>query len=166
MNITRKSLVDIPKPELPPDGEPLLCFGCSQDNPIGLKVKMDWDGQQIRAVYTPHKLHQGWPGLVHGGILMTVLDEVMANTAFAQGIRCVTATLQVKLKHPARLEDDLVATAWVTRKTSRLLDTAGRLERQDGTLIAESTATFFVVSSRGNSDDSWPPESDKRGIKN
>ena len=160
-------MIDIPRPDFRDNGEEMLCFGCSPQNPIGLKVEMTWDGQYVHGIFRPQVLHQGWPGFVHGGILMTVLDEVMANTGFLQGIHCVTATIQVKLKRPARLEDAISATAWVTRKTSRLLDTAGKLTTADGHLIAESTATFYItgIASPGDSARRQLPESDISGSK-
>ena len=54
-----------------------LCFGCGQNNPIGLKLKFKWDGKTAKAEFTPNKFHQGWSDIIHGGITTTILDEAM-----------------------------------------------------------------------------------------
>ena len=55
-----------------------MCFVCGKDNPIGLKLRFDWDGKTARAEFTPTELYQGWQGVVHGGIIAVMLDEVAA----------------------------------------------------------------------------------------
>jgi acyl-coenzyme A thioesterase PaaI-like protein len=74
------------------------CFGCGQDNPIGLKMKFEPDGKGIKAIFTADERYQGWPGYLHGGIVGCLLDEVMSNAAYIQGIRCVTAKFESRLK--------------------------------------------------------------------
>ena len=58
-------------PQLNIDGEKAttMCFACGQENPIGLKLRFTWDGQTAHAEFTPTELHQGWWGIVHGGII-------------------------------------------------------------------------------------------------
>ena len=56
-----------------------LCFGCGEKNPCGLKLKFDWDGRTASSHFTPTELHQGWQGIIHGGILTSLLDEAMAS---------------------------------------------------------------------------------------
>ena len=53
------------------------CFGCGRQNPIGLKLTFYEDGEQVWAPWTPRHEHQGYEGIVHGGLITTVLDEVM-----------------------------------------------------------------------------------------
>ena len=55
------------------------CFACGQDNPIGLKLKFSWDGKTARAEFTPTELHQGWQGVLHGGIIYTLLKTLVAS---------------------------------------------------------------------------------------
>ncbi len=123
------------------------CFGCGQENPIGLKLKFQWDGQVARAEFAPGELYQGWPGLVHGGIIICLLDEAMSYAALFDGMQCLTAELQVKLKRPAPVDELLVITSSISRKRRKLVETSATVSLKDGTVIAEGTAKQFVTNS-------------------
>jgi len=123
-----------------------LCFGCGQDNPIGLKLNFGWDGKTARAEFTPTKLYQGWSDMVHGGIIMCILDEAMAYAAKFEGMTCITARIQVKLNRPALIDEPLIVTSSVTKKTRKLVETKANISLTDGTPVAEGTATQFVVN--------------------
>jgi uncharacterized protein (TIGR00369 family) len=138
-------MVVLPKVTLNTDLNEGLCFGCGRNNPIGLKLSFVRDGDTCRAEFTPDKAHQGWPGVVHGGILTCLLDEAMSYAAYFGGFTCLTASLEVRLRQPARLEETLVITAAVTRNTKKLIETRARVCLQDGTVVAESTSKQFVV---------------------
>jgi len=129
-----------------------LCFGCGQDNPIGLKLKFQWDGKTARAEFTPQEFYQGWPGLVHGGILICLLDEAMTYAAVFEGTNCVTARIQVNLKRPVAINEPLVVTSSMTKKSRKLVETRAIVALRDGTPVAEGTATHYVVSSRQRRD--------------
>ena len=125
-----------------------LCFGCGQDNPIGLKLSFQWDGKTARAEFTPTKFYQSWSGLVHGGILTCILDEAMGYAALFEGMNCVTAKMQVKLRGLASIDEPLIITSSTIKKTRKLVETKAAISLKDGTLIAEGTATQFVTSTR------------------
>ncbi len=125
-----------------------FCFGCGKDNPIGLKLDFKPDGKTARAEFTPTKLHQGWSGFVHGGIIVCLLDEAMAYAAVFAGKHCVTASMQVRLRRMALIDEPLVITSSVTRNKRRLVETKGSVSLRDGTLVAEATATQFVINSK------------------
>jgi uncharacterized protein (TIGR00369 family) len=138
-------MVAIPKVTLNTDLNEGYCFGCGQNNPIGLKLHFTRDGDSVSTEFTPDRAHQGWPGLLHGGILGTLLDEAMSNAAYATGSTCLTASITIRLRQPVEVEAPLVVTARVTRHGRRLIETAGRVCLKDGTVIAESTAKQFVA---------------------
>ena len=123
-----------------------MCFGCGQDNPIGLKLSFQWDGKTARAEFTPGELYQGWSGFVHGGIITCLLDEAMAYAALFGGVNCITAKMQVRLRRLALVGEPLVITSSIIKKTKRLVETKAAVSLKDGTPIAESTSTQFVVS--------------------
>ena len=129
-----------------------MCFGCGQNNPIGLKLDFRQDGKNARAEFTPTEVYQGWPGLVHGGILVCMLDEAMGWVVMLQGINCVTAEIQAKLKRPVPVNEPLVITSSITKKTRKLIKSRAAISLKDGTLIAEGTATQFVVDSNDRED--------------
>ncbi|MFC1962064.1 PaaI family thioesterase, partial [Chloroflexota bacterium] len=71
-------MVIMPRVSVNTDMSDGLCFGCGQNNPIGLKLKFKKDGDGVRTEFTPGESYQGWPGMVHGGIIGCLLDEAMA----------------------------------------------------------------------------------------
>ena len=138
-------MVAIPKVSLNTDLNEGLCFGCGHNNPIGLKLNFTRDGDTLRAEFTPDKLYQGWPGLVHGGILYCLLDEAMSNAAYAEGVTCLTAIMTTRLRQPVEVEVPLVITARITKHRRKLIETTGKVCLKDGTVVAEGTAKQFVV---------------------
>ena len=125
-----------------------MCFGCGQNNPIGLKLSFIWDGKTARAEFTPTNLHQGWSGIVHGGIIHSILDEAMSYAAVFEGLHCVTAKMESRFKRPALVNELLIITASITKNTRRLVETKASISLKDGTLIAESTATLLVINKK------------------
>jgi uncharacterized protein (TIGR00369 family) len=123
-----------------------FCFGCGQENPIGLKLNFQWDGKTSRAEFTPTRLYQGWPGVVHGGIIMCLLDEAMGNISLFEGICSVTAEIQGKIARPALINEPLFITATMTKKTRKLIKVEATISLSDGTRVAEGKATQFIVS--------------------
>ena len=134
------------------DSDYRQCFGCGQDNPIGLKLSFQWDGKTARAEFIPGEFYQGWPGLVHGGITICLLDEAMGWAVMFQGMNCVTARMQVKLSRLTSINEPLVVTASITRKTRKVVETKAVVTLRDGTLIAEGTAKHFVANSQSRKD--------------
>ena len=123
-----------------------LCFGCGKDNPCGLKLKFKWDGKQVRAQFTPTKFHQGWAGIIHGGVITTVLDEAMGYVAYYEGIKCVTSSMQTRFKRPLSIDEPIIVTASLTRNARRYVETEAKITLMDGTLVAECTAMQYVGS--------------------
>ena len=146
-------MVALPKVTLNADLDEGFCFGCGRNNPIGLKLNFTRDGDTIRAEFTPDKTHQGWPGLLHGGILGCLLDEAMSNIAYATGNTCLTASINIRLKQPIKVEVPLVITARITRHLKKLIETAGQVCLKDGTVVAESTAKQFIAENEAGKPD-------------
>ena len=130
------------------DKELDMCFGCGPKNPIGLKLKPGWDGRVVRAEFTPSKLHQGWSGVVHGGIIGCLLDEAMSYAAWFSGLRTVTARMETRFKRPAPIGELLVITASLTKKTRKVVEAKAEMTLRDGTVVADSTATMFILGQR------------------
>ncbi|MFQ6122847.1 MAG: PaaI family thioesterase [Dehalococcoidales bacterium] len=122
-----------------------MCFGCGQNNPIGLKLNFEWDGKTARVEFTPTKFYQGWPGVVHGGIITSMLDEAMAYAARFEGMNCVTSKMQINFRRPALIDEPLIITGSVTRNVKKFIETKASVSLPDGTLVAEGTATQFVI---------------------
>jgi len=132
---------------------PTMCFCCGKDNPIGLKLNFTWDNGTARAEFTPTELHQGWTGIVHGGIISCLLDEGLTYATYFAGINCITARMQVRLRRPILIGEPLTITSSISRKTRRLVETRATLSLKDGTTVADGTATMYVVGTREHSTD-------------
>lgn len=123
-----------------------LCFACSQQNPIGLKLKPVQDGEKVTAEFTAGKFHQGWGNAIHGGILYTLLDEVTAYAMLCHGIELgVTAKSEIRFKQVAPINEPIRASAWVTKLTKRLVEAKGVITLKDDTVIADGSFLFYVV---------------------
>jgi excisionase family DNA binding protein len=123
-----------------------LCFGCGQLNPFGLHLSFERDGDGVRTVLQPGRLREGWAGATHGGILATLLDEVMAWTLFDADTWAVTARMAITYRRPAPIGAPLVARGWVTRDRGRLVEVAAEAHADTGALVAEATGTFVRVN--------------------
>lgn len=125
-----------------------MCFACGQKNPIGLKLNFTWDGKVARTEFTPDKFHQGWAGVVHGGIIGCLLDEAMSYAALFSGAGSLTARMQARFRRPLQIGEPLIVTASLTRRTRKLIGAKAELSLRDGTVVADSTATMFVLGQR------------------
>jgi uncharacterized protein (TIGR00369 family) len=92
---------------------------------------------------------EGWDGIAHGGIVCTILDEVMAWSLAASEAWGVTARMQVDFKRPVQLGAPLRAEGRLIRQRRRLVDTEGVIvDRRDGTVLATATATYLAADPR------------------
>jgi len=123
-----------------------MCFACGQNNPIGLKINFARDGKTARAEFTPNNFHQGWAGVVHGGIITCLLDEAMSYAALFEGVNSLTAKMQTRFRRPAKIDELLIITASLTKKTRKLVEAKAEMWLKDGTPVADSTATMFILN--------------------
>jgi acyl-coenzyme A thioesterase PaaI-like protein len=121
------------------------CFVCGLDNEIGLKLNFHSDGEKAHSQWLPAKRHEGYQGIVHGGLLATVLDEVMIKAVLALDIRCVTASMEVKFRAPADVGDLLELEGRVTERKGRIIFTTGSIRNSRGVVVAEATAKYMTV---------------------
>lgn len=122
------------------------CFVCGMENPIGLKLFFYEDGEgRVRATFTPRDEHQGYPGVLHGGIAAAVLDEVLGRVAVSRGVWLMTARLEMRYRQTIPLGQQLTVVGEVVRETHRLMEASGELRLADGSVAATATATFLPV---------------------
>jgi len=124
-----------------------MCFCCGSENPIGLKLQFETtDDARMRTVWTPRKEHQGFKDIVHGGLVATVLDEVMIRMLYDRGIPAVTAGMETKLIRPLRWGHAYRFEGWLVRDRGRALVTeAEAVEVDEGRRVAWGRATCIRV---------------------
>lgn len=122
------------------------CFVCGPDNPLGLRLSFRMDGDVCRAEFTPGPFHCGYENLVHGGMVYSALDDVMANWLFLQGIRGHTARCEIRYREPVELGDVLLLEGRLVRRKGRLVMLTGIATRaSDNMVVTEAEGTFMVV---------------------
>ena len=122
-----------------------MCFGCGKSNPHSLKMSFFKDGETGKAEFLPNEYHQSWPGHVHGGALMAALDEGIGYATFSKGIYAVTAKIEIRLKSMALIGEPLIVSSHITKQTSRTVEVEARINRRDGSVVAEASALLFIV---------------------
>jgi len=81
-----------------------MCYICGKDNPHGFRLDFEHPEKGLlRARVVFRKEHQGYKDIVHGGLVAAVLDEMMVNLAWVEGLPAVTAEITVRLKKPVRV---------------------------------------------------------------
>jgi uncharacterized protein (TIGR00369 family) len=114
------------------------CFVCGSENPIGLHTVWCFEEGVARARFQPQRCHQGWSGVVHGGILASLLDEAMAQRLRFAGIHAVTAGLSIRYRRPAPTSGVLAVEARIASERSRVVELAAWVRAEDGACLAEA----------------------------
>ncbi len=122
------------------------CFVCGKNNRIGLKlnIKRDNESHKAWAVTKINSRFCGWAGVVHGGIISTVLDEIMAYAAFTVYDSGVTGEICVRFRKPIPTEREILIEGFIESSKGRVLYTKGTIT-MDGELMAESTGKMVMV---------------------
>jgi uncharacterized protein (TIGR00369 family) len=126
------------------------CFVCGKGNPHGLQFQFEYDPEldQVSAEIRFMDKFQGWKGVVHGGLISTVLDEVMVKTTGFKNLTCVTAELLIKFKNPAYVNTPYQAIGKILEIKRKLVFTEGYLRDNRNRIIASAKGKFFIVGSK------------------
>ena len=110
-----------------------------------LEFDKDDAARRIRGTFRIPPEYQGGPGFVHGGIIATLLDEVMGKVGRFRNVRTVTAELQIEYLRPVPVEEDLVVEGWELDKAGRNLFHAGEIRSAAGAVLARGTGRFVEI---------------------
>ena len=126
--------------------EPHHCFACGDLNEHGLHLELHTDPAGAWAELTLAPRFQGWDSVAHGGIVCTILDEVMAWSVIGRGTWGVTARLNVAFRRPIRTGRAIRAEGWVVELHRRASRTAGRVvDAATGEVLATGEGTFIAL---------------------
>ena len=138
--------MDIPKLSLENLENKNMCFGCGKENAYGFKLNFSQDAAgAVISEFIPGEHHQGWPGYVHGGALMVVIDEAIGWASHFANFRAGTAKIEFRLRSMALIGEPLTIRAWITRQTSRTLEVSAQVKRSDETIVAEASSVQFIA---------------------
>lgn len=124
------------------------CFACGQENPDGLKLQFTYstDGNKVETAFTPDEKYQGWKGLVHGGIIITLLDEVMAKAAVKKGFNVLTGEITAKLRNPAHVMEPLRCVAQIEAVKRKVIYASSTVYKENGAIVALAKSKMFITS--------------------
>ena len=126
--------------------EPHRCFACGELNEHGLHLELHADPEGAWLETTLASDFQGWDEIAHGGIVCTILDEVMAWSVIGQGTWGVTARLNVAFRKPIRTGTRVRAEGHLVSMDRRAAKTAGRIiDPATGHVLATGEGTFMAV---------------------
>ena len=124
-------------------GQP--CFACSPDHPHGLHMSFEREGDEVVTRYLPTAAHQGPPGIMHGGLVTTLADELAAWTVILLRDKFgFTAELKARLLRPVRIGAEVEGRGRVGRETHRVVRVTVEL-RQAGELAYAAEAAFALL---------------------
>ena len=123
------------------------CFVCGQRNPSGLKLRFETDGSLVRTRFLPSEATVGFKGVVHGGLLATVLDEIMVWACAVPTRRfAFCAELNVRFVNSlAPGEEVLVTGELVANRRNRLFETKATAQTATGRVLAEATGKYIPI---------------------
>lgn len=123
------------------------CFGCGGANAHGMQLTFEQDdaARRIRGSLRLSADYQGGTGFVHGGIVATLLDEVMAKVSRFSGDHAVTAELTIEYVKPVPVDGDLIVEGWEIARNGRSLLREGEIRDASGALLARGKARFVQI---------------------
>ncbi|MBW8004449.1 MAG: PaaI family thioesterase [candidate division NC10 bacterium] len=123
-----------------------MCFVCGKKNPAGLQLDFELVGDaEVQTSFLPTKQFQGFQDIVHGGIITTILDEVMVNGAWLRGVRAVTGKLEVRLKQAARVGERLYFAGRMLRDGHKTVEMESWAATAEGVIVAEARGLLVKV---------------------
>ena len=123
------------------------CFVCGLDNPNGLRLTFHSGEDHVWAEFIPQSWMVGYENVIHGGLISTVLDEVVIWTAFqSTGRFAVTAELKVRFRKPLHLGDRVTVQGKFKEDRSRLWIVTAEMIHQEGYKIADAEARLMPLN--------------------
>jgi uncharacterized protein (TIGR00369 family) len=132
----------VPKFEISPHH----CFACGTLNTHGLHLDLHVEHGRSWVELAYEQRFQGWDGIAHGGIIATILDEVMAWALVGADNWGVTARLSIDFKQPVTIGQRIRAEGWITRTRRRIVDTEARVvDAASGQVLASATGVYMAA---------------------
>ena len=127
-----------------------LCFGCGLANLFGLQMEVEPGGERrVGGRFFVKQDHQGPPGVAHGGVLATALDEAMALLLHHEQVRALTRRLEVDLLGPAPVGAFAAVSARIEADDGRKLTLEADLRDESDEVLARARGIFIRVGNHG-----------------
>lgn len=127
------------------------CFVCGVENPCGLHIRFFNEGlHKVVARVKLSDTYQSYPGIAHGGILATILDETMGRAILANPSDqrfMFTAKMEIRYRRPVPLHEEITVRGWLDKDRGRMVLAHGEVVLADGTVAVEASATLVDIPS-------------------
>lgn len=121
-----------------------MCFACGPDNPIGLQIRYRLQDGICGGEFTAGENHVGYANTVHGGIIFSALDDVMANVLYLQDIKAHTARCEIRYRSALQVGQTICLRGWIENERRRLILLKGEARlASDDSLVADCEASFM-----------------------
>lgn len=123
------------------------CFACGTENPIGLNLKFYSQGDAVCTEITLNKVYEGWEGIAHGGIVTTLLDEIMSwAVLYSKKVFIVTRSMTVKYIRPIMIGTPLYITGRVIGDMEfPKIGARAEIRDREGGLLVRANGEFVAV---------------------
>lgn len=122
------------------------CFACGSLNPVGLHMEVSYLQEKAVSKLSLKREFQGWQNIVHGGVVATILDEIMAHAVMHYVGKGVTTSLQVTYRVPLPVEQEVSAVGYVVERKSRAAVARGEIRtRGNEKIIATGESRFILL---------------------
>jgi len=118
------------------------CFGCGEENRLGLRLNIRTIGERTECDFTPIIEFQGPPGITHSGVVAAVLDEVMSQLIYAQLQLAVTRKIEVTYRRPMRIGHTYRFSAEIVKDNRRIIAARAEARDAEGNQVARARGIF------------------------
>lgn len=126
-----------------------MCLVCGVDNPAGLSARFfEVEGDELIGVFAPRDEHQSYPGRMHGGVVVALLDETIgrAINVLHPGTWGVTVEFAVRFRRPVPLDREVRCVGRITKHSSRLFEGEGEVLLADGSVAAVGKGKYLKMA--------------------
>jgi uncharacterized protein (TIGR00369 family) len=123
------------------------CFACGPLNPLGLHMEVSYLEDKAISRLSLKREFQGWKNVVHGGVVATILDEIMAHAVVHYLGKAVTTSIQVTYRMPLHVGEEILAVGYVVEMKRRGAVARGEIRAvEDDKVIAAGKSKFILLS--------------------
>ena len=122
-----------------------MCYVCGKKNRLGFRLDFVHEAKCLRAEVVFKKEHQGFKDIVHGGMLALLLDEMMVNLVWKEGVPAVSAELNVRLKKPTKIGEKVFLEGRLEREEKRTVHTSATAKNASGQTLATAAAVCVKI---------------------
>jgi len=121
------------------------CFACGPLNPIGLHMEVSYLEEKAVSKLSLEREYQGWHDIVHGGVVATILDEIMAHAVMHYVGKGVTTSLQITYRVPLPVGEEVSAVGYVVERKRRAAVARGEIRRAGNEKVIATGESRFIL---------------------